>query len=218
MFFQAGEAVKVQRGSISQPQAREAIGVRAGFLTAQHFSRGWASPVTPFPLIHHKKQPGFPKSSACPRAPQSHHHCPGGKWRAENLLPGHKRLLLVLTPRPSLDLGESLHTHINIHSYTAPPHATRHVLLVTFRSLLTFQLGPDCGWWILRNLALSYFGLALQSTETDTPQLSCAFSAAQERADLNWSRGASSMEEKRKGLPTLMHCSSFGLSFPECSL
>lgn len=131
----------------------------------------------------------------------------------KNLLPGHKKLFLVLTLRASLDLGESLHTHINIHSYTAPPHATRRVLLVTFRSLLTSQLGPDCGWWVLRNVALSYFGLALQSTETSTPQLSCAFSAAQEGADPNRSTGASSMEEKRKDLPTFMRCSSFGLSF-----
>lgn len=61
MFPQAGDAV--QRGSISQLQPGEAIGIRAGFLTAQHLSSGWASPGTPFPLTHHKKQPAFPKSS-----------------------------------------------------------------------------------------------------------------------------------------------------------
>lgn len=124
---------------------------------------------------------------------KSHHNCPGGKWGAENLLPSQsagflkpysERLILVLTLRASLALGESFYTHINIHRYPATPHATSHYLLITLRSLLTSLLGPVCGCWILRNLALSYFGWALQSTAGKTNLSSCVHLALHKRRQI----------------------------------
>lgn len=168
---------------MSQPQASEAIRVRAGFLRARHLGRGPASPSDPLP------------TEMCMRTVlwKSHHDCPGGKWGAEKQLPGQsagllkpysERLILVTTLRPSLALGESFNTHINIHRYTAPPHATSRYLLITLRSLLTSLLGPDCGCWILRNLALSYFGWALQSTAGMTNLSSCVRLALHKRGQI----------------------------------
>lgn len=105
-------------------------------------------PRNPIPTDTPQKAASISQELPC--APQPHHQCPAGKWGAENLLPGHKRLLLVLPLRASLDLGESLHTHMNIHSYTAPPHAARRVLL----------WHPDHAW--LPNLALIVGGEFLE--------------------------------------------------------
>lgn len=51
-----------------------------------------------------------------------------------------------------------------------------------------------------------------EHSRKDNPQLMCALSTAQKGADPDRFTGASSMEEKRKDLPALMHHFWFILS------
>ena len=213
----AGEALKVRRGSVSQRQGGEAVRVRAGFLTAQHFSRGWASPRNPVPSettqkparharVHHAlkipPQLSWWKTKGWKAAPQP------GCWAFETILwkadPGADTEGLS-------GLGWISEHHINTCRYAAPPHAASRYLLITFRWLLTSLLGPDCGCWILRNLALSYFRLAPQSTAGRTNLSACGHFVPHKRGQIP-TDPREPQARKRKDLPALMHYFWFILS------